>query len=177
MMNFPDQFVQMQKNMFDAAQSLAAKQLESIEKLVELNMQATKTTLAESTEQAKALMSAKDVKAFADVAVAAAQPSADKATAYAKHVYDIAQESGAEFAKMIEKQIADNQKQVQSALEAFSKNAPMGSEGVVTLVKQAMTAANSAFDQVNKATKQAVEMAEANMVAATKVTTKARKAA
>jgi hypothetical protein len=66
---------------------------------------------------------------------------------------------------------------MQAAIDAFSKNAPMGSEGVVTLVKQAVTAANSAFDQVNKATKQAVEMAEANMAAATKVATKARKAA
>jgi phasin family protein len=176
-MNFPEQFVQLQKSMFDAAQALAFKQLESMEKLAELNIQATKTSMTESAETLKAMMSAKDAKALADIALAAAQPSADKATAYAKHVYDIAQESGAEVVKLVEKQIADSQKQMQAAIDAFSKNAPMGSEGVVTLVKQAVTAANSAFDQVNKATKQAVEMAEANMAAATKVATKARKAA
>ena len=60
----------------------------------------------------------------------------------------------------------------------MAKNAPAGSEGIVTLVKSAMTAANSAYDQVNKATKQAVEVAEANIAAAAKSTRPAaRKAA
>ena len=47
---------------------------------------------------------------------------------------------------------------------------------VVTFVKSAVSAANNAFDQVNKATKQAVEMAEANMIAASKTAPRARKA-
>jgi hypothetical protein len=61
----------------------------------------------------------------------------------------------------------------------MAKNAPAGTEGVVTLVKQAVSAANSAFDQVSKATKQAVEVAEANMAAAAKTTVagRSRKAA
>jgi phasin family protein len=176
-MNMPDQFVQMQKAMFDQFHILAAKQIEGIEKLTKLNLQATKTNLSETGDQLKALMSAKDAKAFADVAMAAAQPSADKAAAYAKHVYDIAQETNAEFVKLFEEQFSEGQKQFQAAIEAFSKNAPAGSEGVVTLVKQAMSAANGAFDQVSKATKQVVEMTEANIAAATKVSTKARKAA
>jgi hypothetical protein len=39
---------------------------------------------------------------------------------------------------------------------------------MVTFMKSAVSAANTAYDQVNKATKQVVEMAEANMVAASK---------
>jgi len=35
-------------------------------------------------------------------------------------------------------------------------------------MKSAVSAANTAYDQVNKATKQVVEMAEANIVAASK---------
>ncbi|MBP6817548.1 MAG: phasin family protein, partial [Burkholderiaceae bacterium] len=50
----------------------------------------------------------------------------------------------------------------------MAKNAPAGTEGMVTLVKQAVSAANNAYEQVNKATKQAVEVAEANMAAAAK---------
>ena len=58
--------------------------------------------------------------------------------------------------------------QYSDAIDALAKNAPAGSEGLVTMVKQAVSATNSAFDQVSKATKQAVEMAEANMSAAAK---------
>jgi hypothetical protein len=39
---------------------------------------------------------------------------------------------------------------------------------MVTLVKSAVSAANTAFDQVSRATKQVVEMAEANIATAAK---------
>ena len=63
---------------------------------------------------------------------------------------------------------ADSNKQLYSAIDAMAKNAPAGSEGVVNMVKQAVSSANTAFDQVSKATKQVVELAEANMAAAAK---------
>jgi len=50
----------------------------------------------------------------------------------------------------------------------MARNAPAGSEGMVTLVKSAVSATNTAFDQVSRATKQVAEMAEANIAAATK---------
>ncbi len=56
----------------------------------------------------------------------------------------------------------------QMVLDFRRKNAPAGTEGMVTLVKQAVSAANNAYEQVNKATKQAVEVAEANIAAAAK---------
>jgi len=91
-------------------------------------------------------------------------------------VYDIANETGTEIAKLFEKQFAEGSKQLNSAIDAMAQSAPAGSEGVVTFFKSAVSAANQAFDQVNKATKQAVEMAEANIAAATKAAPKPRKA-
>jgi phasin family protein len=176
MINTPEQFVQMNKAAFETFQTMALKSIESFEKFADLNIQATKASLSESTEQVKALLSAKDAKAFADIASGAAQPAADKVTAYAKHVYEIANDAGTEIAKLFEKQLAEGNKQLNSAIDALAKNAPAGSEGVVTFVKQAVSAASSAFDQVNKATKQAVELAEANIAAAGKAAPRARKA-
>jgi hypothetical protein len=121
----------------------------------------------------------KDAKQLADMATGSVQPATDKVTAYYKHVYEIANETGTELAKLFEKQFAESNKQLYAAIDAMAKNAPAGTEGVVTLVKQAVSAANSAFDQVSKATKQAVEVAEANMAAAAKTTVagRSRKAA
>lgn len=168
MINTPEQFIHLQKANFEMFQAVALKSVEGVEKLAELNIQAVKASLVESNAQFKAVLEAKDAQAVADMAMAGTQPGADKMSAYAKHVYEIANECGTEIAKLIEKQFAESNKQVAAAIDAMAKNAPAGTEGVVTFVKSAMTAANSAYDQVNKATKQAVEMAEANVAAATK---------
>ena len=168
MINTPEQFIHLQKASFEMFQAVALKSVEGVEKLAELNIQAVKASLIESNAQFKKVVEAKDPQAVADMAMAGTQPGADKMSAYAKHVYEIANECGTEIAKLIEKQFAESNKEMAAAIDAMAKSAPAGTEGVVTLVKSAMTAANSAYDQVNKATKQAVEMAEANVAAATK---------
>lgn len=173
----PDQFVAMIKATFESIEAVAAKSFEGFEKLASLNLAATRSTLEESTGQMKALFEIKDMKAMADAAVHTAQPAADKLSAYAKHVYEISSETGAEIVKLMERHVADGNRQLHAAIDAMAKSAPAGSEGVVTFVKSAVSAANTAFDQVNKAAKQVVELAEANIVAAGKTASAATAAA
>ena len=168
MFTTPDQMVALHKAALESFQAMAAKSFAGLEKLAELNMAATKSSFEDSAEQFKTLLEIKDVKALTDFAAGAAQPAADKLTAYAKHVYEITSDTGTEIAKLFEKQLTDGNRQLHSAIDALAKNAPAGSEGVVTFMKSAVSAANTAYDQVNKATKQVVEMAEANLVAAGK---------
>lgn len=177
MIQTPEQYAQMNKAAFDAFQAFALKSIQGFERLAELNIQAAKSSVSESTEQWKALLSTKDAKAFADLAASQTQPATDKVTAYVKHVYDIGNDVGTEFASVLEKQFAEGSKQLNSAIDLMTKNAPAGTEGITTFVKSAVSAANSAFDQVNKATKQVVEMTEANFAAVNKVAPKPRKAA
>ena len=177
----PDQFVALQKAALESFQAAAAKSLEGARKLADLNLAALHSTLEESAGQFRAAFDAKDPKAFANLAAASAQPNAEKATAYAKQVYEIASDVGGEIARLVEKQLADGNRQMFAAIDAMSKNAPAGSEGVVTFMKSAVSAANSAYDQVQKATRQAVDLAEANFAAAGKTAAagaaRARKAA
>ena len=49
----------------------------------------------------------------------------------------------------------------------MSKNAPAGSDVAVAAVKSMLAAANSAYDNFTKVAKQATEIAEANVAAAT----------
>jgi phasin family protein len=178
----PDQLVALHKAALESFQAVAAKSFEGLERLAELNLAATRSSMEESAEQMKALLEVKDVKALADFAAGSGQPAAEKMSAYAKHVYEITSDTGSEIAKLIEKQFSDSNRQLHAAIDAMAKNAPAGSEGLVTFMKSAVSAANTAYDQVNKATKQVVEMAEANMVAASKTAaangaTRAKKAA
>ena len=60
-------------------------------------------------------------------------------------------------------------------IDALAKNAPPGSEGVVTLIKQGVVNVNRAYDQIAQGTKQLVEMMETNANNAAKAATAARK--
>ena len=90
------------------------------------------------------------------------QPLAEKTAAYSRHLYDIASGSGAEFGKAVEEQAADAQKKFMGLVDTASKNAPAGSETAVAVMKSAVAAANNALESVQKAVKQATEVAESN---------------
>jgi len=141
---------------------LTQKAFEGVEKLVELNVQATKAALAESANNAQAVMGVKDAQELLALQASMVQPLAEKTAAYSRHLYDIAQSAGAEISKTLEGQTAEAQKKMADLIDSATQNAPAGSEAAVTMMKSAMTAANTAFESVQKAVKQAGEMAETN---------------
>ena len=156
---------------------LTTKAFEGVEKLVELNLQVAKATLAESAENTKAIMGVKDAQELLALQASLLQPSAEKAAAYSRHLYDIAQSTSSEFTKTAEAQLADMQKSLTTAVDGALKNAPAGSENAAALVKSAITAANNAYESVHKAAKQAADMAEANFTAVTNTAMKATQTA
>ena len=167
MFAFPDQFVAMHRQSLESAQAIALASFAGFEKLTQLNVQAAKASFEEGVQKGASLLDTKDVKALAESMADSAQPASDKFTAYARHVYEIASETGNEISKVVEKQFAEGNRQLTAAIASMAKNSPVGSEGVVTLVKSAVTAANATWDQVNKAGRQVVEMTEANVANAT----------
>lgn len=169
----PEQLAAAQKANLETLFGLTSKAFEGVEKLVELNLQAVKATLTEGAQHAQKTLSVKDAQELLAVQAGLVQPVAEKVMAYSRHLYEIASATSGEFTKVAESQIADNSKKIQALVDNIAKNAPAGSESAVALVKSAVTAANNAFDSVQKAAKQAVEVAETNFAAATTAATKA----
>ena len=177
-MNFtPEQLFAAQKANFETLFGLTTKAFEGIEKLVELNLQVAKTSLGELAETTKAAFSVKDAQELMALQAGLLQPAAEKAAAYSRHLYDIVASTGAEVTKAAESTMAEGQKKVLALVDTAMKNAPAGSENAVALVKSAVAAANNAYDSVQKATKQAAEVAEANFQAMTNQAVKATQAA
>jgi phasin family protein len=141
---------------------LTHKAFEGVEKLVELNVQATKAALAETANHAQAVMGVKDAQELLALQAGLVQPLAEKTAAYSRHLYDIATAAGADLGKTFEAQTADAQKKVLGLVDSATKNAPAGSETAVAVMKSAVVAANNAFESMQKAVKQASDMAEAN---------------
>jgi phasin family protein len=173
----PDQLMAAQKANLETLFGLTTKAFEGVEKLVELNLQVAKTSLAESVETTKAAMSVKDAQELMALQASLLQPAAEKAAAYSRHLYDILAGTNAEVAKVAEATMAEGQKSVMSMVDTAVKNAPAGTENAVALVKSAVTAANNAFESVNKAAKQASDVVEANFQALSSTAVKATQSA
>jgi phasin family protein len=167
-MNPTENLMKMQNEAMKASNAAAAKTLEGFQKLAALNMQTAKTALEDSSDQIKALLAARDPKALTDLVTSFSKPSPDKFTAYAKAVYAITKEANSDLTTMVEQQVADSNRQLAETVEKLAKQAPAGSEGAVEFIRQSLAAAQSAYEQVNNATKQFVQVAEANVEGAVK---------
>ncbi|GAB1387711.1 phasin family protein [Melaminivora sp.] len=141
---------------------LTSKAFAGVEKLVELNVAASRAALNEASAHAQAVLAAKDVQQLLALQASQFQPLAEKATAYSRHLYDIASGTGAEFSKAFEAQAAEAQRNFANLVDSAAKNAPAGTETSVAVFKNAVSAANNAFESVQKAVKQATDVAEAN---------------
>lgn len=68
---------------------LASKTFEGVEKLVDLNLKAARSTLEESQAAAQKLFAAKDPQEFFALTSAHAQPTLEKSVAYGRHLSGI----------------------------------------------------------------------------------------
>jgi phasin family protein len=176
----PEQIQAANKANVEAFLAVANAQFAAFEKLATIQAGAVKTAFEDSIANTRALLGAKDVQEFVSLQNSLAQPTLDKAIAYSKSVYEVATGANAELSKVTERRVAEWNENFVTLLDKVSKNAPAGSDVAVAAVKSMLAAANSAYDNLNKVAKQATEIAEANVAAATETArgmAKAKKAA
>lgn len=171
-----EQVMASQKASMETLFGLTNKAFEGVEKLVELNVQASKAALAETANQTQALMGVKDAQELLAMQAGLMQPLAEKTAAYSRHLYDIATGTSAEFSKALETQATEAQAKFMGLVDGAAKNAPAGSETAMAVMKSAVAAANNAFESVQKAVKQATDMAEANFATVSHTAVNATKA-
>jgi len=171
----PEQIAAGNKAGVEALLGFANSQFAAFERWSTLNLNATKSAFEDTMSHTKALLGAKDVQEFINLNAAAAQPALEKAIAYSRSVYEVAAQSQAELTKALEAQAAEINRNLVTLLDKVSKNAPAGSDVAVAAVKQALAAANSAYDSFTKVAKQATEIAEQNFTAVTNAAKETRK--
>lgn len=134
-------------------------------------MTASRATLSEAATHTQALLSVKDPQELLSLQAAFFQPLAEKTAAYNRHLYEIASGTTAEFGRAFEAQAAEIQRNFTNLVDTAARNAPAGTETGVAVFKSAVSAANNAFETVQKAVKQASDAAEANFNAVTNTAT------
>jgi phasin family protein len=172
-----EQILAAQKANVETLLGLTAKAFEGVEKIVELNMSASKLALAESSDNAKALLSVKDAQELMALQSSLLQPLAEKTAAYSRHLYEITSGTANEFTKAFEAQAVEAQHKFAGLIDSAAKNAPAGSEAATAFMKSSVAAASNALESVQKAVKQATEVAEANFNAVANTASTAAKPA
>ena len=167
MNNTAEQFTTTNKANLQALEGFAAQAFAGVEKLIELNMTASKAVMGESFSHAQALLAAKDAQELLALQSSVLKPLAEKSAAYVQHVQTIVAGSSAELTKTVEAKTAEAQKAFNSALESLAKNAPAGTESAVAAFKSALTAGQNAVESAQTSAKKAVEVAQSNFTTAT----------
>jgi phasin family protein len=177
------QFADFNKANVAQATKLAAIALENAEKVMKLNLNATKLVFAQGVENASAVAAVKDVQELIALPTKYAETGVQTVVGYSRSLYEISSEAQAQFSALAEEALAGYTKGLASWVEKASQSAPAGSEVAINAMKSTVAATSAAFDQFQKASKQVVSFADASVRAAaenaTKVTAapKGRKAA
>ena len=162
----PEQVRAAAKTNPEAIIEIATTQAAAVEKIANLQAVAIKSAFEDSVANVRALAGANDVQEFVKLQGSFAQPAYEKAIAYSKGMYEVATQANATFVKVAERRVAEWNEGVVAFLDQALKNIPGASDAVLPALKQVIAAGNSAYENLSKATKQATEMAEANVAAA-----------
>jgi phasin family protein len=165
MVQINEQLAALSKVQLDAALKAAELAAANAEKLTDLQLKTGKAVYADAVKAIRDLAALKDLGELASYSSAALQPAWEKATAYAKTSYDTIAAAQADYAALLEQQVAEFNKNVVVTLDAALKSAPTGSESAIAAVKSAVHSANTVYESLIKATKQLSSITEANLEA------------
>lgn len=176
-MTVADQINQARLASVDTLFGLSSKAFEGFERIVELNVQAAKTSMGEMAETAQAAIAAKTPQELLALQASLVKPAAEKAAAYGRHVQDIVTTTGADLRAAVQAQVADAQQKFTAAVETAFANAPAGSENAVALMKTTLAQAGRAYETVGKAAAQVTEAVDAKFSEITETVAKSSRAA
>jgi phasin family protein len=175
MYNPTEQIAELNKANIAQATKIAAISLENAEKLMKFNLDSAKAAFAQSVEGAQAVAGVKDVQDLLALRTKIAESQVQSAVGYSRQLYELATEAQASYSALAEEAFGVYTRGVASWVDKAAKSAPAGSDVAVNAFKSTMAATTAAFDQFQKASKQVVSMADANVRAAAATATKSVK--
>jgi phasin family protein len=165
----PEQFASVTKTLFefqlDTFNTLTSKTIQGVEQVLELNLGTAKNAVVDSIAKARRTSQAKDAKELADSAKAQLGKG-DEAAEYQRQLAAIVSAIHKDFADAAEAHMAEARTNLSALIYDVTKNVRPGSENAVAIVKTAIDNAFSGYEQVTRATRQAVAAVEAEVAKA-----------
>ncbi|HRE16870.1 MAG TPA: phasin family protein [Rhodocyclaceae bacterium] len=167
-----EQLAATQKANAEVMMSLMRTAFNGVERLAALNMAATRDFFNAAVSNAQQTLAVKDPSELSKVA-SLAQPNVEQWMGYSKSVYELVGQMQKEVTSVMEAQYNSFSQNASSAIDKTTKSAPVGGDVFAAAMKSMLTASTKAFDNMTSMAKQLSDIAEANVQAASNVTSKA----
>lgn len=149
-------FGDIQRKNMEAAMRLAQLSIENSQRIMTLQTQLAKELFQDSVEQARAQTGANPDQVIA-MRARYAQDTTQKMIAAAQQVADIGNSTRMEFSRLLTEQLAAGSQDMADAFQAFFKALPGQNANIMETMQAAMANANTAFEQIAKASSAAFE--------------------
>ena len=169
MYKVPEQLTSANKAGVETLVTIANAAFAGAERLAALNLNAARGLLEDSAANTRALLAVKDVKDLVSLHNTLAQPGLERATVNSRSVYQIATATQEALSDVVEGRISEMKKGASLTLDKAVKTSPAGSELAITAIRSALSAANSAYDDMSKVARQVTEITQAKFAAATAI--------
>lgn len=152
MTNKTEQLSELQRRNMDTAMQLAQLSIENSQRVMALQNELARELFQSSVDNARALAAAKDAEEAMRLRAEYAQETARKIMGAAQRIAEIGNEARSNFARMLTEQLAAGNQEMADAFQAFLKTLPGQAPNMLQAMQQAVAMANSAFEQIAKAT-------------------------
>lgn len=178
MQKMPDQFNSAGKAGIEALASLAGAAFGGMEQLAALNLNVARSLLEQSAANSRAMLATNDLDALRFSPDRLVGQDTAKVLDYSRRVYAIANQTREALSSVVDSQVSEVNASLGTSLDQAVKTAPVGTDLALNAMRSALLAANTAYDTMSKAAKQATEIAEANLAVVAKLAvTQGKKAA
>jgi phasin family protein len=146
----------------EAAAGFAQVQFAVLERMYSLSFNATKSSLEEGANYARALLDAKDAQQCMDLSTEYGQPAIEKAYSCTRSYLELGTHARDEMTRLFEAQAAEINRMAAAWLNRLAKYAPGGAEVAVAAMKTAFKAADNVFSGVTAVVQESAGSAETN---------------
>ena len=150
-----EQFTDLQRKNMEAGMKLAKMSLDNSQRIVALQVEVAKELFQDGIESARALAAAKDPQQAIALQTKYAQEAAKKMVETAQEIADINNASRAELNQLLTDQFSNGGKDMMAAFQTFFTAMPGQNANMMDTMKQAMSTATGAFEQLTQASSSA----------------------
>lgn len=169
MQKMPDQFNSAGKAGIEALASLAGAAFGGMEQLAALNLNVARSLLEQSAANSRAILATSDLDTLGFSSERLVRQDTAKVLDYSRRVYAIANQTREALSSVVDAQVSEVNASLGTSIDQAVKTAPAGTDLALNAMRSALLAANTAYDTMSKAAKQATEIAESNLAIVAKL--------
>jgi len=170
-----EQFNELQRKNIEAAMRLAEMSIENSQRIMELQIATAKALFEDGVANAKAMTTTQDPQDMLRLRTEYAQNTTERMLACAREIADVAAQSQSEVGKMVSESLTSGGQDVFETFNKMFAGMPITDQNAMGAIQTAMDTARSAFEQMTKASTDAMQAFTNMGAAATKRTTTTRR--